>query len=345
MTRASSGRTAVTDPSGEDASDRDPSGSGASASDPPGSDPMTVQRAGRGRPGALVLVAALALAIGVAATLAVTRSDPPAPSVASRGETAPPREATLDADALAGAGFVELGPPPELVPQPPAADAAAAVEGFLAAEALDELTTSYEFLSPESQAEFGGSPAAWVAVHADVIPPVTGFVIGETQSGDDGTSTVTSTVGFEPSLDEVIGLVPAQAEVVWSVVRSDGRFGVDIDASVFAPRYVPDDAAADAVADWVAARQRCERAGEWGGTLLGVEGPVRGLCDAEGEFAVGDPQPLGELEATTFTAAFGEDALTWAREVPVTGPVQLRAVVAPVGTEWQVIGALPPAPG
>lgn len=299
-------------------------------------------RRGRWRTAA---VAAAALGVGIGATLWFTSQPDPVPEVTSRGAAAPERAVELDVEALADAGFVELPAPPSEIPVAPATDAVTAVEGFLAAEAADELETSYEFLSPAAQDAFGGSPAAWVAVHADVLPPVTGYLVDSTESTGDGTSAVTSTVGFEPSIDEVIGLVPAQAEVVWTVVETDGTFGVDIDASAFAPRYAPEADASDAVAAWVASRQRCEREGEWGGTLLGVQRPVRELCDADGQFTVGDPQPLGEMEAATFTAAFGDDALTWAREVPVTGPVELRAVVAPVGTQWRVIGALPPGVG
>ncbi len=291
----------------------------------------------------LAVVAVVALAVGIGATLLLTRSDPLAPSTASRGELAPARDVTLDGEALAAAGFVDLPAPPSDVATPPADDAAAAVEGFLAAEANDDLETSFGFLAPETQTAFGGSPATWIAAHADVLPPVTGFLVGEVEVIGEATSAVTSTVGFEPSLDEVIGLVPAQADVVWMVVETDGSFGVDIDASQFAPRFAPEDDAATAASAWVASRQDCRRDGEWGGTLLGVEGPVRELCGATGQPAVGATQPLGELEANAFTAAFGEDALTWAREVPVTAPIEFRVVVAPIGTEWRVIGALAPA--
>lgn len=56
---------------------------------------------------------------------------------------------------------------------------------------------------------------------------------------------------------------------------------------------------------------------------------------------VGPPLPLDALDAAPFLAAFGPEATSWARVVAVTDPVPLRAVVAPIGQEWLVIGVLP----
>lgn len=310
----------------------------AGAEAPP--DDVPTGAGGRRRRSWLLVLLVLAAAVaGGVATLVLT-SPGSAADVPSRG-IAPERAAPVDGDGLATAGFVELPPPPTEVPPSPAADPAGAVEGFLAAEVLDDLAASYAFLSPETQATFGGSPASWVAAHADVLPPITRFAVGEVTTTDDGTATVASTIGLEPSLDEVVGLVPAQADVVWTVVSTSDGPAIELEASSFTPRFIPDGRAPADVAAWVASRQACGRDGEWGGTLLGVEGPVRELCGAEGAVQVGAPAPLGELEAAAFTTAFGEDALLWAREVTVSGPVELRAVVAPVGSRWLVIGALP----
>ena len=56
---------------------------------------------------------------------------------------------------------------------------------------------------------------------------------------------------------------------------------------------------------------------------------------------VDPPLPLEAIDAAPFLAAFGPEASTWARVVTVTEPVPLRAVVAPIGQEWLVIGVLP----
>jgi hypothetical protein len=284
----------------------------------------------------------VALAVGIGATLAVTGGSTASTETASRGAAAPERTVTTDPAELTQAGFRELPAPPAELPEAPAGDAEAAVEGFLAAEAAGDFERSFTFLAAAEQ-EAVGNASRWTAVHADVLAPVTGYEVTDVAAdGDD--ATVTSIVGFEPSLDEVVGLVPAQAEVLWAVTETDGEWGVSIETSNFAPIYAPDTEAAAAAEAWVAARQDCGREGEWGGTLLGVEGPARALCEAAGDPVVGDAAPLDQLEATPFVSAFGEDVLSWGRQVPVTAPVELRAVVAPIGTQWRVIGVLPPAP-
>lgn len=294
----------------------------------------------------LVVVAAIALALGIGGTMLLTGARTADPPLNTRDAAAPDRTATVDPEALAGAGFENLPAPPSGVPEPPATDPIGAVVGFLTAEAAADFERSFDFLSADARAAFGGTSASWIAVHADVMPPVTGFVIGEVTSFGDGRTAVASTVGFRPSLDEVVGLVPPQAQVTWMVVEADdGTFGVDLEVSAFSPLYVSDATASDAVAAWVTSRQACGRDGEWGGTLLGVVGPVRALCGASGQITVGEPAALSSFEAAPFTAAFGEDVLAWARQIEVTGAVELRAVIAPIGTEWRVIGALPPAPG
>lgn len=249
------------------------------------------------------------------------------------------RTASSDTTALADADFRELPAPPQTIPEAPATDAAAAVEGFLIAEANADYVASYAFLTRADQ-QLYASAAAWVAEHASVMPPVTAYDLGEVSEGSDGIQ-VATTVGFRPSLDEVVGLVPAQAEVVWAVQEDDGVFGVSLERSTLTPVYLDDSGVADAAAAWVASQQDCAPAGEWGGTLLGVQGPVLELCDAPGEVRLGEVTPLGQLEATPFVTAFGEDSLSWARVVEIEAPVEFRAVLAPVGAEWRIIGALP----
>lgn len=314
-------------------------------SDPPGRRSGSLWATARSITWRSVLAVVAALALGIAGTfVAVTMfaadGGPPLPPEAGTASVED-RAATSDPDRLVDAGFEDLPPPPTEPIDAPANDPATAVEGFLAAEVRNDFEGSYEFLSSDEWA-IHGSPAGWIAAHADVLPPVTGFEIDEVTEGPDGLR-VGSVVGFVPSLDEVVGLVPAQAEVAWAVVRDGESYGVSLQNSSFAPVYVGDDAAAAATQAWVASRQACENAGEWGGALLGVQAAATALCGSSGAPEVGEPSPLPELDAAPFIVAFGEEALTWSRVVDVEAPVAMRVVLAPVGAHWRVIGVLPPA--
>jgi hypothetical protein len=66
------------------------------------------------------------------------------------------------------------------------------------------------------------------------------------------------------------------------------------------------------------------------------------LCGTEGDVVIGQPLQLDELDAEPFRNLFGADVTTWARVVPVSDPVPMRAVVAPVGNQWLVMGVLAP---
>ncbi|CAN5914725.1 hypothetical protein BH23ACT10_BH23ACT10_05740 [soil metagenome] len=223
---------------------------------------------------------------------------------------------------------------------PDAASGRAAVEGFVAAEIAGDLSRSFSFLSGADREEFA-TAAGWESAHADLLPQITGFEPAGVTTGDDGVE-VTGTLMLEPALDEVVGLVPATADVTWVAVEdASGRWGVDLGASSFEPRYPPEAGAQDAALEWARARQRCERAAEYDEGLVGTTGPADRLCDAAGDIDVGTAQRLDDLDAPPFQAAFGDDVTTWARVVDVTGPVDLRVVLAPIGDDWLVIGALP----
>lgn len=221
-----------------------------------------------------------------------------------------------------------------------AASGRAAVEGFVAAEIAGDLPRAFAFLSTKDREEFG-TAAGWEAAHADLLPQIKGFEPGAVEAGDNGFE-FTGTLTLEPGLDEVVGLVPATADVTWVAVEDgSGRWGVDLGASTFAPMYPPEGAAVDAAVQWARMRQQCDHAAEYADGLVGTSGAVDRLCGATGAVDVGPPQPLDDLDASAFQAAFGDDVTTWARVVSVTAPVDLRVVLAPVGDDWLVIGALP----
>lgn len=236
-------------------------------------------------------------------------------------------------------------PPTGTATTGPGADPAGAVDGYLTAEATSDLATAYTYLVPEEQAAFGTS-AAYVAEHADLLGTVTGFTISEvTRSAEDvSIATVAATVGFEPTLDPVIGLVPATATVTFPVAESADGWGVSLAGATFEPLIPGDDRAAADARDYVAAAVACTvPAGAYGGELVGQPAFVTALCDATGDATVTDVAPLDDpLTVQPFLSAFGPDVTTWARVVTVSSPEPLRLVLAPYGDVWTVVGALPP---
>jgi hypothetical protein len=98
---------------------------------------------------------------------------------------------------------------------------------------------------------------------------------------------------------------------------------------------------------WATSLQACDAsspAAAWSGGLIGTAAPADELCGNRDRLRLGRVEPLDAADAAPFTAAFGEDFAVLARVVPVLAPVELRAVVAPLGDEWLVVGSLPPPP-
>lgn len=247
---------------------------------------------------------------------------------------------------LSGDDVVELPTSPALesTPSEPnqavAPDGAAAaspqgaVEGFLRAEEADDGVASFGFLSAGDRAGFG-SPQRWDAARGDLIPPVQGFEVEEVD-GDE----VVTLVRFEPDLDQIRGLVPERARVTWMVEAEGDAYGVDLSASTREALYPSDDTAPEAVRQWAQSHQDCATPRTWEGTLQGSPTLAEGLCGLGGQVEVGAAMELGPIETPVFLSAFGPQVGEWARVVAVTVPVPLRAVVAPIGQEWLVIGVL-----
>lgn len=279
------------------------------------------------------VVAVVFLVLGVAAATALNR-------LGAEPAATEPAAATSVTD---GSAEAPVGQPvvnePIAAPPGPADSPEAAVAQFLAAEQRGDFGASYELLTAENR-EAIGTRAQWVAAHAD-LPAVTGWQLDHVQ-GDDTTATVVGTVGFRPTLDEVAGLVPGSAAATWQVSAADDVWFVDFDNSDLLPRYPADTTAAGAVREWVAAAQRCEPGPQYDGGLLGQRTLVDSLCDAQGEPQVDDARPLDTQELDVLLPPFGADAEVWARAVDVTNPVPLRALVAPRGDDWIVVGVLPP---
>jgi hypothetical protein len=225
----------------------------------------------------------------------------------------------------------------------PASTPVDAVQSFLAAEIRADYAESYGLLSAPDRAEVG-SRSEWEAAHGQ-LPIVTGVTLGVV-TGDGTRAEVEAEVTFEPALDETRGLVPARAHGVWVAVAEDGGWRVAHSERRLLPQYPDGNGAVTAAETWAQVRTECRAGDEYDGGLLGATGPVMALCGAPGPVdagAVSNLEPGVGVEP--FLAAFGPEVLSWARVVPLAGPVPLAVVLAPVADRWVVVGALDSLPG
>lgn len=275
----------------------------------------------------VALVVGLAFAVGVGGTVLLTRDD------GADDTVAPDEPVTL---AEANESIAPIDPIDPAVPARTrsAEDGEAAVRGFLDAEMAEDFELAFDFLSDANRSAFG-TAAGYVAAHADLVPPITGYTVEDVAPG-----TVVATVEYEPSLDIVVGLIPESARNTYVVTEGADGFGVDLEASTSEASYPSDEGAPEAVRTWAEARQGCTEVAQWEGGLLGSPALAEPLCGAEGDIEIGGTEALGPNEGVPLSAAFGEEVGIWSRVVPVTSPVELRAVVAPLGQDWIVVGVL-----
>lgn len=210
-----------------------------------------------------------------------------------------------------------------------------AVAQFLQAEKDGEAERSFALLADPLRLEYG-SDRAWAA-DPDGVPDLLGFDVEESPADDGGRAVVVTTTRYRSSLDSVAGLVPARARTEWAVVREEGGWAVDLDATSQVPLLPPDDAATAAARTWAAAMQRCEQPAV---DVRGTPALARSLCG--GAVGTGTAVELPALDAGALQSAFGGDVRAWARAVDVGQPVQLRAVLAPLDDAWQVVAVLAP---
>lgn len=244
------------------------------------------------------------------------------------------------------AASAPAGGPEPVLSEPGAESAVAAVEEFLAAEQRGELAASFELLSADDRRTIP-SVEDWTEVHADVLPPVVAYQLGEPEATDTGVA-VPAIVEFEPGLNEFSGLTAARSEVTWLAVEDDLGWRVSLAESSIEPVYPPDTGAVQAAREWLGAGAACDpkAAAGPGVTFLGLRPYlVDRLCGVDGPFDVGpvddvdDPALISDL-----VAAFGPAAPTWARVVPVDGPEPVRLVLAPIGDRWAVIDVVEAQP-
>ena len=281
----------------------------------------------------------LGLVVGVAAAVLIPRlldgGDDETERVAPEGEgrtLAEDEPVTTPEDLLPDDVEVPLGAG--------AASAEAALTGFLDAEVAGDYEASFGFLSSTDRVTYG-SPAGWVAGHADVVPPVLDYEVGEASEGD-GVTTIVTTMTLEPGLDQVVGLTPGRARVAWELLEADdGTWGVALDTSAIEPIFPPAEEAGAAARAWVTERQACREPVNERDGLIGATGLADSLCDAAGKLTVGDVEVLDETATTTVSTAFGPETAAASRVVRIDGSLTLGAVLAPIGDEWVVIGILP----
>lgn len=270
----------------------------------------------------------------VVARLAFTDNERPEARTAVGGEPISPETEPISPETLSATAVGNIPASGEAAPDP-----LSAVEGFLAAEAAGDFARSWSLLSGDDRARFM-SAAGWEAAH-EQIPPVTGFQAGE--AGADGSVAVL--LQLKAGLDGVLGLVPARAESTWRTTAEDGGWRVAFSRSELRPLYLDDGGATDAAVSWARARQGCDtRPAEQHGSLVGVPGLASQLCDTAGEPTSTELSRLPSADATRLISAFGAGVVDWARIVHLDGPVAMRAVLAPVGQRWLVVGVLPATP-
>lgn len=225
----------------------------------------------------------------------------------------------------------------ERIAPTPAPSPSDAIEGFLTAEASGQHEQSFALLT-EAGRDTYGSPATWQAAHASFFP-VAAFEMQGVNHAGSRTSVVTD-VRYESTINEVIGLVPARAEVTWLVVEEGGGWLVDFDGADVAPRFPPDRDAVDAARRWATTRQDCRVAEEYSAGLVGLATIADRLCDADGPLHFGPVASLDSGDTSALVSAFGAPAATWARAVDITGPVEMTVVLAPVDDTWLVVGVV-----
>ena len=142
-----------------------------------------------------------------------------------------------------------------------------------------------------------------------------------------------------PELGSVVGLVPADARATFVTVAEDGGWRVDDFATEITATELDEATALPAVRSWVHERDGCSRSSRV--HVLGSASLLRTLCDSKGSVEVDAIQILAPgLGSESLLAAYGSDVFDWARVVPVRSPAAVGVVVAPVGSQWRVIGVI-----
>lgn len=279
---------------------------------------------------------ALATTIGATAGLA--------PRLLDRSATASPYDEDRSVTSLELPGDAsENSRVPEAPIVAPPDRPAAAVERFLTAEVAGDFATSYAMLSRQDRVA-NVSASVWERRHA-TMPAVRRFRVARI----DAAGSVSVAIDYEAVLDPVLGLVPAHAVAAFATRAEDGGHRVQFSETAITPLHLDPAGAALAAHRWVEAGRRCERPpNQWRGGLLGdgAAAVAPSLCGAPVTIADASKPFVDRNGVEPFVAAFGPEVGTWARTVSVdAGRIYGDLVLAPVGDEWIVIGAISSSSG
>ena len=279
------------------------------------------------------------IAVVAGATIAVATRETGSSSASVR--TTKSASPGLQFDAKAAGSKPTLTAPP-LPGARSAADPAGAVRQFLDAEVAKAYDASFAVLADDDRAA-AAPEKLWAANHVN-LPLYTGYrlVGAPTVAADGATATVVVDVDARPSIDPVAGLRPAHAKVSFATVHVADGWRVALRRSTSQPVWADESGAAPAAVAWATSAQGCHPTGQYEGGLLGVPKLGKDLCGTSGGFTAGTPQPLSSVgNPAPVVNQFGPDANGWARVVRLDGPATLRAVLAPVGDTWVVVGVVP----
>lgn len=284
-------------------------------------------------------LAAAVLALGACGGTAPGSSDGNALNAAARTKVTIPRAPTTAVATAATATSNAKGPFAGLdeasVPAPAARTPTAAVRATLDAQIRGDVDTVFGSLAASNRRQYG-SPSGLADMLIDQPTPTAYRVVSDRISK--GEASVVTELRMQPSLDEVSGLVPAEATATWRVVAEDGGWRVDLERRSIEPAYADQSGLLNDTRAWAESRQSCASTptNEYGGGLLHIIGLASELCGKKGAVTLDESvQYLDELpDPSPVLNAFGGDAAEWARVVTVTAPVPQKVVVAPVGDRW-----------
>ena len=218
-----------------------------------------------------------------------------------------------------------------------AASARDAARAFLDRAVAGDFPGAWGYLASSDRARLAG-PGALAEQFA--AGGWTAFRVTGTDNQD-----VTVNVDQTSHISEIDGLVAPTATVRLPTVVENGSHFVRWTRRTveqhFPERSSTTDAQVrEAVNQWAAGRQQCTApTNEYTNGLLGVIGLADALCRKDGAEVAGDVADLDALnEPESIIAGFGGSALSWARVVPLSGPVPMQVVAAPVAGGWTIIG-------
>lgn len=234
-------------------------------------------------------------------------------------------------------------------PGPAAPSPVAAITQFVEGEAANDAQAAWSIMSATDRQRY---PTAemWRSERAQLPRLLSVELSGqEPQKIGDGRIELLAPVTLRPSLDPVNGLVPGRADAQWVVLNEDGGWRVSYGQTIFTPRFEigSDTNVPDAAVAWAEGRRSCAPTAKGGfdhevtGGVVGVAGYADRLCNSTGPITAGAAGRLSGPEAEPIIAAFGPEAVGWARVVPLKGPVPIRVVLGPLGSDWIAVGLLP----